>query len=299
MLNFFKFLLKHNFVFVFLLLEALALWLIVSTNDHQRAIAGSFVTEVEGRMFSVSSNFSNFFKLKSTNKILQEENAYLRSLLPESYRDNYQLEFTQDSMMFINDTVNGSTDEINNDVVNDTFNDNLLTYKYIPAQVINSSMNKRNNHIVINKGKRDGVEVNMGVISPSSVVGVVTDVSQHYATVLPVLHSRSKVSVKLKNDNEFGVVSWNGVDFRKGDLSGIPLHAKIANGDTVVTSGRTQRYPYNIPVGIIDDYSSTSGNGFYDIVVSFVEDYRKLNVVYVIDNLYKQELDSLFININE
>ncbi|MDR2083375.1 MAG: rod shape-determining protein MreC [Bacteroidales bacterium] len=280
MLNFFRFLLKHNFIFVFIILEVIALWLVLSTNDYQRAVSGSFVTSIEGKVFDISSNITDFFKLKSTNKTLQEENAYLRSLLPESFRDDLRIELPADSSIF-------------------TPHSNYQQYKYIPAKVINNSVNKRNNHILINKGKVDGIEVNMGVISPISVVGVVVNVSEHYAAIMPVLHSRSKISAKLNNDDEFGIISWNSNNYRIGEMSGIPLHARINIGDTIVTSGRTQRYPYNIPIGIISNYSYNNGNGFYNIEVSFIEDYRKLNLVYVIDNLFKQETDSLLINLNE
>ncbi|MDL2227423.1 rod shape-determining protein MreC [Odoribacter sp. OttesenSCG-928-L07] len=279
MLNFFRFLQKHNYIFVFIILEALALWLIISTNDYQRAVSGSVITSIEGRVFNFSSGISNFFKLKSDNHSLQVENAYLRSKLKESYRDDSQTELPADSLMF--------NDE-----------NNFQMFTYIPAQVINNSVNKRNNHIIINKGKHDGVEINMGVVSPTSVVGVVTGVTEHFATVLPVLHSRSKISAKLKNDYEYGIISWNGLDYKKGEMTGVPLHAKINIGDTIVTSGHTQRYPLNIPIGIITDFSHNNGNGFYNIDVSFIEDYRKLNLVYVVENFYKNEIDSL-LNINE
>jgi len=279
MLNFFRFFLRHNFIFAFIILEGVALWLAISSNNHQRAVSGVFVTNIEGKVFDISYRITSFFSLSGVNKNLQNENARLRGMLAESFRDDEQTEIPADT----------STLE----------HGNFRMYQYIPARVINNSVNKKNNHVVINKGRRDGIELNMGVISPNSVIGVVVDVTNHYSAIMPILHFRSKTSAKLMSHDEYGVISWNGNDYRKGEMSGIPLHAKINIGDTVVTSGRTQRYPANIPIGIITNFSDISGSGFYNIEISFIENYRNINLVYAVNNLFKQETDSLSMYLDE
>ena len=71
-------------------------------------------------------------------------------------------------------------------------------YEYIPAQVVNNSTTQANNYIIINKGAVDGIKRDLSVISSDGIVGVVTDVSRHYASIMSLLHSKSVVGVRIK-----------------------------------------------------------------------------------------------------
>ncbi|MDD4142517.1 MAG: rod shape-determining protein MreC [Bacteroidales bacterium] len=268
MLSFFRFLLKHNFIIIFLLLEAISIWLVLSSNDYQRFVSGKTVSSIEGGLYKFTSNITGFFKLRSANDMLMEENAMLRDELNASLRDDC------DSIP-------------------------VHVYRHIPANIIYNTVNKRNNYMIIDKGTDDGILEEMGVISSTSIVGVVVNAGEKYSSVLPVLHQRTKISVKLKNENEYGVVKWEGYDYRKGVIEEIPVHSKIKLNDTIVTSGRSQRYPEGIPVGVISDFSVKEGTGFYSIEITFIEDYRKVNKVYAVENMYKTELDSLKMQFHE
>ena len=76
--------------------------------------------------------------------------------------------------------------------------DLLKDHEMIPAQVISNSVRQRDNLITINVGSDDGVEPEMGVISGTGVVGIISKVTPHYALVLSVLNSRSSISWKRR-----------------------------------------------------------------------------------------------------
>ncbi|MCK9301625.1 MAG: rod shape-determining protein MreC [Bacteroidales bacterium] len=278
MQNIFRFLLKHNFIFTFIILQTISIWLAVSSNDYQRFEANSYVSAVEGSIYEMTSGISGYFKLNKQNRELSEENAMLRNQIPTSYRDN-------EAEISLSDS---SALRINFPVLN-----------FVPASVIYNSVNQRNNYFIINKGKIDGVKENMGVISLTSIVGVIINVTDHYSSVLPVIHSKAKISVKLQHANEFGIIKWDGVNYRKAILEEIPVHAQIAVNDTIVTSGRSEWYPANIPVGIVKSFTINEGSGFYTIEIEFIDDYYKTTLVYVVENKYQQEIDSLMHNIHE
>ena len=97
-------------------------------------------------------------------------------------------------------------------------------YLYTKAKVINNSTHRQNNYLTLNIGSRNGIENGMGVVGPNGVVGVVKNVSDHYASVVSVLHREAKISVKLKNSSYF-LENWNSFYFRRVQI-GICVKSK-------------------------------------------------------------------------
>lgn len=162
-------------------------------------------------------------------------------------------------------------------------------YFYTVAGVINNSVNKQNNYLTINVGKNNGIENGMGVVSSNGVVGVVKNVSENYASILSLLHQDAKISAKLKKSNYFGSLQWDGEDYRMGILEDIPNHVAIKVGDTIETSGYSAIFPEGIPLAIIKTFQKIEGENFYAIKVQFTNDFKTLNKVYVIKNIYQEE----------
>lgn len=299
MLNLFRFLIKYLSVIVFLLLETLSILLIINTDNYNSFKIGTSVSEISGSFFKMKNDVRNYFNLSSINKQLMEDNAQLQSKL--SYYNSLANDIDTLSTFIISDTlkfVNAKEYDSLTLSVNYNPADTIQIYKYYPATVVQNTVNKRNNYIIIDKGSEDGIAENMCVVSSTGVVGVILETSKNFASVLPMLHSRTKISAKLKNDNEFGIIEWNGLNPKFGNMREIPYHANINIGDTVVTSGRSNIYPINIPIGTISDYSVSDGDGFYLINIEFFEDYRRLNNVYVIKNNYSTQIDSLVMNLH-
>ena len=215
------------------------------------------------------SGVTGYFGLKAENEHLSAENAALRAQLASSY-----IHYS-DSVFTINDTVYKQR------------------YSYTDAQVIKNSWNNQDNYIMINKGSLHGVKVDMAVISPQGIVGVVVNCTRNFATVMPVLHSDSRNSVKVRRTNSTGSLIWEGGDFRYATVVDIPTTHKLYKNDTIVTSGLANDFPEGIAVGYIEDFESVQGSGFYSIRIRLATDFNKLNHVYIVDNHFKAEQDLL------
>ncbi len=261
----FVFLLKYYFFFLFLLLEIIAFILIANNFNYQGARVLNTANELTGKTYQTYNNIFDYFNLKENNKILAEENARLHAMIEQSY-----VKFSNNEI-FVNDT---------------TYK---LQYKYIDAKIISNSTGKRNNYMMLNKGFNQGIRNNMAVVSPNGIVGIVSGVSANFSSVMSLLHSEIKISAKLKKNNASGTIAWEGGDYKRGALIDIPSHIKIRTGDTVITSGFSLDFPEGIMIGTIANYKLNPGDNFFKIKINYSTDFNKLDYVYVIKNLFKDE----------
>ncbi len=269
MKNLINFLTNYYAVFLFLLLELIGMSLVVSNNTYHNIRFMNWTADFSGGLYDFTNNFTEYLSLKQSNVQLAEENAALKRMMPKSYFS------TENGFMPITDT-------------------NLTQqFQYQPAKVIYSTVHKRNNYAIINKGKANGIEPEMGVIINNQAVGVITEVSEHYATVMPILHASSRTSAQLKTQEFFGLITWNGYDADTAQLSDIPSHVDIAQGDTIITRQASGIYPEGMLVGTVASWKADPSTGFYNIQVDLACDFRKLHHVYVVKNAFQEELIEL------
>jgi rod shape-determining protein MreC len=124
-------------------------------------------------------------------------------------------------------------------------------------------------------------------------VGVVKDVSEHFSTVIPLINLNFAVSAELKKTGNFGLLRWDGKDYRYCGLYDVPGHVEIEEGDTLVTRGSSAIYPRDVPVGIVRTVEKKLGSNFHQIKVELSNDFNALRYVYVIENLMKEEQKEL------
>lgn len=269
MLNLFRFIARYHFFFLFLLLEAVSLTLYFSYNYFPQAYYFRMATSVHGSIRSKVAAVTQYFSLKKANRQLSIENAILRSTLSDAF-----LKVDTHAFWF-RDTLY------------------LQRYKYIPARVIANSVGLRNNFIMIDKGSFSGIKPDMGVIGPQGVVGIVVAVSEHFASVMPLLHSASTISVKLKKNNELASVIWEGGNPEKASLISLSSQVKINKGDTVITSGYSLIFPEGIMVGTIDEFEINPDDIYYSATIRLSTRFSSLSYVNVVQNLFKDELKAL------
>lgn len=276
-----RFLARNYFFLMFLLLEAISIGLIVNYNNFHRASFFNSSNRVTASIYEQYNAITSFFGLQKTNAELAAENARLRTQL-ENYKQAF---YPVDSLNILKQEKPDTVDR---------------QFEFFPAKVVNSSFIKQYNYITIDKGSADGVEVDMGIIGPGGVVGIVTAVSKHFATGPTILNKRWSVSAKIKHSNYFGSLSWDGIDPQVARLNEIPFHVKMEVGDTIVTSGFSDVFPEGVPVGIIEKFDHASGRNFFDISVRLLTDFANLSYVEVTKNNHLEELIELQeSNINE
>lgn len=276
MYNLFKFIAKYHFFLLFLLLEIISLTLVVQYNNYQKAKFMNSANAFTGNIYTIQSNITGFFKLKKVNEQLAQENAYLKSVTKEIHYVEVPM-LTSDSI-FLTDTL---------------FLDTLISLNYIPAKVISNTTNKQQNIIFINKGKNDGLYENMGVVNQKGVVGVVRNISNNYATVVPIINTGFNINAKIKDSGFFGNLTWDGVNPLYAQLYDIPNHISPQKGDTIVTSGYSKVFEDGNIIGYIENVETVPGKSFIMIQVKLAVSFGNLNYVYALQNNFDNELDSL------
>lgn len=277
MRNLLDFLAKYNHWFVFVALEVVCFVLLFRYNSYQGSVWFSSANVVSGKVYELDAAVKNYFNLTKINEQLNVRNLYL-----------------EQQVRLLSQQVKATTGD--STWVERTQAEALEGYKLIPAKVITNSLDKRDNFITIDKGLADGVRKDMGVACGNGVVGVVYMVSTHYAVVIPLLNSKSNVSVTIRKRGYYGYLHWTGGAADLAYVDDVPRHARFALGDLVETSGYSSIFPPGIIVGqILHVYNSRDGLS-YRIQVKLTTDFGKLRDVCVIDNTAMEERIELLRN---
>jgi rod shape-determining protein MreC len=267
--NLFLLLWKYQYFILFLLFEIISGYLIIRGNDFQNASVVNSANQVSATVLGAVNQVTQYIGLTSENKKLAEENAMLRSLLPGAYYDdNMRMETVHDSTL-------------------------RQRYQYIEARVINNSTGRRNNYLTLTAGGNKGIKPGMSVVSPQGIAGIVKDVSENFCTVISLLHKDFKTSARLKQNNYFGNLEWRGGSARYAHLNDLPKHVIIHEGDTLVTTAFSSVFPEGIMVGTVESFELAEGENFYDVKVKLATDFGSLNYVYVINDMFREELIQL------
>ncbi|MBO7628636.1 MAG: rod shape-determining protein MreC, partial [Bacteroidales bacterium] len=175
----------------------------------------------------------------------------------------------------------------------------IRMYDYTYAHVIFRTVDRAFNYMIVDKGSKDGICRDMAVLSPSGVAGVVTDVSTNFATVRPILHPESRISAVVTPANQNGTVIWEGDDPRVAYLEAIPQHSEINIGDSVFTNGYSNIFPKGLLIGTVKEVQVGNNASFLTIKVKLATKYTDIYTVYLVENLFKSELDTLKANFKD
>jgi rod shape-determining protein MreC len=128
----------------------------------------------------------------------------------------------------------------------------------------------------------------MAVINGKGLVGITTSVSDNFSVVLPIIHPRALHSVQIKHKHYFGILNWDGKNFRITKMEEVANHANVVVGDTVETR-ESDILPEGIPVGKVIEVEPIKGSNFLDISIELFVDFNNIYYVYVIENMMKEE----------
>jgi rod shape-determining protein MreC len=269
--NLFVFIFKNVHWLLFCIFIYLSVLLIVNNNQFQRSKYLQVMREVTGNIYSVTNRFSAYLYLRSTNTELSER---LAKLTAEVYDYRRRLEMLEGD--------SGRIDGPHTDL-----------YRFISAQVINNSVSFHENYMTLDKGSDDGIRPDMGVLSPRGVVGVVVSTSPHFSTVISLLNTKYKLNGKLKHNDYYGPLVWDGRDSQHSYLTEIPRYAEYQAGDTIVTSGYSTVFPKGIPVGAIVEVQRQQDDNYRTLRIRLFTNFNNLREVLIVDNRLQQEQKEL------
>ena len=274
-------------------LEVVAFILVVHGNKYQQVALSGAANAVTASVHLMTDNVTSYFRLRSDNAQLLEENARLNAEILDLLN-------AQDSANQTNETltrdyrVGGKSEASQNQNSSDAlYISSDLAYSFIPARVIAYSNDRHHNYITLNKGRRDGITPDMGVIGKDGIVGVVQSVSTHFAVVAPIIHEGIFISSMIRKNDYMATLHWHMPDIHTASLEDVARHVDVRVGDTIVTSGMSAIFPADMPVGVVSDVSLGEGDSYYDIDVRLATDFNSLRTVTVLQYAHRAELDSI------
>ena len=117
----------------------------------------------------------------------------------------------------------------------------------VPARVVGFSERLISGYLVIDRGERDGLAVNLPVISPTGLVGKTIEVDTRRSTVATLLSRECPVAVMVSDRSEKGMLFYNGG--LRCEIRYLSPLSDVAAGDEVITSGLSEIFPYGLSVG--------------------------------------------------
>lgn len=267
-----EFLVGKRHWFMFILLEIVSLALVYRDNAYQRNVMFSSANVVTGYIASISGSISSYLNLREINRELLERNGQLEMQMLD-------LQDQLDALMADSVSFKGFAPD----------STEMFPYSFVVADVVNNSVTHLSNYITVNKGRRDGIEPDMGVVSERGVVGIVSTVSDHFSVVIPLLNPKFRLSCKVLGSSYFGSLSWNGRSTLYANLDELPRHVEFQKGDTIVTSGYSAVFPSGIIVGVVDNFERQHDDNFYSLQVRLATDFQALNNVRIIKNFRQAE----------
>jgi rod shape-determining protein MreC len=239
--------------------------MVISADIERKHVFFSSANVISGFFNRQITGLVSYLTLSTENEYLADENIRLRKELAIA---NQKLENTKTTY---SDSIEG------------------YQFQFIPARVVKNSISLGKNFITIDKGEKHGIEKDFGVIGTNGVVGIVVATSNRFSLVVSVLNTGLGISGKIKKNNYFGSVQWEGSDYRYINMYEIPNHLEIEIGDTVVTSGFSAVFPAGIDIGTIAKIEKNVSNNFFDLELELFVDFKNLDHVYVINNKLRRE----------
>ena len=162
--------------------------------------------------------------------------------------------------------------------------DKYSEYKSLPAYVIQYDISNYSKVIVINVGSKDGVKVNMPVISEKGLVGYIISVTENNSKVQTIVDTASTVSSAVGTTRDS--IITRGIIGSNNELKAtfIPTDAVVLEGDSIETSGIGGIYPKGIHIGTIKKVVETKNITDRYAIIETAVDFEKLETVLVITN---------------
>ncbi len=269
-----EFIRKYYYVLLFVVLEVVSFALLFRFNSYQGSVWLSSANSAVARVDRFYEDTRSYIGLSNVNRRLTDENVRL-----------------QMETQALREALDKATHE--EGVTERLLREKLAGYRLIPATVVSNSTLRGYRYLVIDRGSRQGVQQEMGVVSGGGVVGIVYLVGDNYSLVLPVTNKKSSISCRIRQENYFGYLQWEGNNLRHAYVDDIPRYAHVKKGDVVETSGYSSVFPPGLFVGRITDVRNSADGQSYKLDITLGTDFSRLRDVDVIATPYKAEIDTL------
>jgi rod shape-determining protein MreC len=258
-------LLEYKNTLLYIGLLFLSIIFLNQRSFYHQSVFSNLSLSISSRMNFFNDGIYNYFNLVKINQQLSAENEKLKVLELAQYEGM----------------------ELKTEVFES------FSFKVTKARIIKNSYNKTRNYIIIDKGEADGVKTDMGVITNDGIIGVINQTTEDFSSVLSLLHRDLKINASFRKNGAYGSLSWQSNHPKKMKLDDISTLNPVFIGDTIVTGGMSDYFPYGIPIGKISKVERPEYEGYYDIEVELFSNLTQKEFVYIIENKNLDQIKKL------
>jgi len=168
-------------------------------------------------------------------------------------------------------------------------------YNKIGAEIISKDPGNWYSTFVINKGTADGLSVDMNVIAHGGLVGIITEIGDHWATVRSIIDDKSNVSAMIADTNDHCIVTGNLTLMNSDIIEFSQLTCEedtVFEGYAVVTSNISDKYLSGILIGYINEMDLDANNLTSSGTLVPAVDFKHLREVLVLTDLKEGKGDA-------
>jgi rod shape-determining protein MreC len=206
--------------------------------------------------------------------------------LQSTTKDNEQLRRENDSLKMQLTQLQGKAAEADRLAALLKFRQSHVDVPMIAARVIGASAGAASLTIQLDRGERDGIRRNMGVITPDGIVGKVVESYPNASQVLLLTDKDSGVGAMLSDSRIQSPVGGQGEPLLV--MKYVPNDDNVNLGERVITSGMDRIFPRDLPVGSVADIKA--GNPFKQIRVKPAANLERLEEVFVLLSLHPLDM---------
>jgi len=257
-------LLRYKNFLIYISLLFFSIFFLSKRSFFHRSFINQLSLGLSGSIHLLKERTINYFDLIEKNKILRTENEKLKI---------YELIY-QNQLLESSDTIN-------------------FPFKTIGAKILKNSYTNTRNYLILDKGFKDGIYLEMGVISNDGLIGIINETTENFSSAISILHKDIKLNVKFKKNLSFGSLLWEGESPNKMKLVDIATINPVSIGDTIVTGGMSAYFPEGIPVGRVKSFINKPLENYYDIDIELFSNLTQKKYAYIIENKTSKEIKDL------
>ncbi len=234
-----------------------------------RNVTAYVITPLQKGLNSISSRISDKLDDFDTMEHLKAENEQLKAKLDELTNENIAINLERNELEELRMLF-----ELNQS----------YSYPKVAAQVIAKDSSNFFQTFTINKGAKDGLAVDMNVISGNGLVGIITSVTDNTATVRSIIDDYSNVSAMVATTSDFCYVSGDLSLINEGviRLENLPKESIVEDGYALVTSHISSKYLPGLLIGYTSNITLDANNLTKSGYVIPVVDFEHIEYVLVI-----------------
>lgn len=244
--------------------------LILSLNFWQNPVKGFFYSSsasLQQVLWGAGNDAADLFKGFLNSKKLQQENEQLRLTVQGLLSENSTLkELRRENALLRNALEVGPA----------------KTFQLALAEVVSQDISQ--DTILINQGKKDGLAVDMPVVTQENVLlGKISEVYDKFSRVILVTSENSSFDAKVSDADITGVIKGRGGAQLTLDL--VPKTKELKQGDLIITTTLGGVYPKGLLVGTVRNAQKSDTEPFWRTEISPLFRANELSYVFVILNL--------------